>query len=125
MDLNNSSFQQDVNLINLFSDVSVYNSMIGSSRQAEMAVDIACRTAYVRKVVSYLNMPNDVQEQNLQGHYSRHKVPGHTSDIFLTPTSASKNLIEKTAEILNKGNKIVILVSQGALNASEEVITVA
>ena len=48
-----------------------------------------------------------------------------TSDISVTPASADKKQIEKTAEILNKGNKIVILVGQGALNASEEVIAVA
>ena len=124
-DLMNSSFQQDVNLLQLFSDVSVYNSIIGSPRQAEMAVDIACRTAYVRRGVSHLNIPTDVQEEKLEGHYSRHKVPGHTSDIFVTQTSADRKLIEKAAEILNKGKKIVILVGQGALDASEEVITVA
>jgi len=124
-DLMNSSFQQDVNLLHLFSDVSVYNSMIGSPQQAEMAVDIACRTAHVRKGVSHLNIPTDVQEQKLEGHYSRHKVPGHTSDIFVPPTSADRKLIEKTAEILNNGKKIVILVGQGALHASEEVIAAA
>lgn len=124
-DLMNSSFQQDVNLLNLFSDVTVYNSMIGSPRQAEMAVDIACRTAYARRGVSHLNIPTDVQEQKLEGHYSRHKVPGHTSDIFVAPISADRLMIEKAAEILNNGKKIVILVGQGALNASEEVITAA
>jgi pyruvate dehydrogenase (quinone) len=124
-DLMNSSFQQDVNLLHLFSDVSVYNSMIGSPQQAEMAVDIACRTAHVRKGVSHLNIPTDVQEQKLEGHYSRHKVPGHTSDISVPPTSADRKLIEKTAEILNNGKKIVILVGQGALHASEEVIAAA
>ncbi len=124
-DLMNSSFQQDVNLLHLFSDVSVYNSMIGSPQQAEMAVDIACRTAHVRKGVSHLNIPTDVQEQKLEGHYSRHKVPGHTSDISVPPTSADKKLIEKTADILNNGKKIVILVGQGALHASEEVIAAA
>ncbi|MDP9306342.1 MAG: thiamine pyrophosphate-binding protein, partial [Thermoproteota archaeon] len=124
-DLMNSSFQQDVNLLNLFSDVAVYNSMIGSPRQAEMAVDIACRTAYVRKGVSHLNIPNDVQEQKLEGHYSRHKVPGHTSDIFVGPISADMLMIKKAAEILNNGKKIVMLVGQGALNASEEVIIAA
>ncbi|HJY15096.1 MAG TPA: thiamine pyrophosphate-dependent enzyme [Nitrososphaeraceae archaeon] len=124
-DLMNSSFQQDVNLLQLFSDVSVYNSIIGSPQQAEMAVDIACRTAYVRKGVSHLTIPTDVQERKLEGHYSRHKVPGHTSDIFVTPTSADRKLIGKTAEILNNGKKIVILVGQGALNASEEVIATA
>ncbi len=124
-DLMNSSFQQDVNLLNLFSDVAVYNSMIGSPRQAEMAVDIACRTAYVRRGVSHLNIPTDVQEQKLEGHYSRHKVPGHTSDIFVAPISADILMIQKAAEILNNGKKIVILVGQGALNASDEVITAA
>jgi pyruvate dehydrogenase (quinone) len=124
-DLMNSSFQQDVNLLHLFSDVSVYNSMIGSPQQAEMAVDIACRTAHVRKGVSHLNIPTDVQEQKLEGHYSRHKVPGHTSDISVPPTSADRKLIEKTADILNDGKKIVILVGQGALHASEEVIAAA
>jgi len=124
-DLMNSSFQQDVNLLHLFSDVSVYNSMIGSPQQAEMAVDIACRTAHVRKGVSHLNIPTDVQEQKLEGHYSRHKVPGHTSDISVPPSSADRKSIEKTAEILNNGKKIVILVGQGALHASEEVIAAA
>ena len=124
-DLMNSSFQQDVNLLNLFSDVAVYNSMIGSPRQAEMAVDIACRTAYVRRGVSHLNIPTDVQEQKLEGHYSRHKVPGHTSDIYVAPISADRLMIEKAAEILNNGKKIVMLVGQGALNASEEVIATA
>lgn len=124
-DLMNSSFQQDVNLMNLFSDVAVYNSMIGSPRQAEMAVDIACRTAYVRRGVSHLNIPTDVQEQKLGGHYSRHKVPGHTSDISVGPISADILMIKKAAEILNNGKKIIILVGQGALNASEGVITAA
>ena len=124
-DLMNSSFQQDVNLLNLFSDVAVYNSMIGSPRQAEMAVDIACRTAYVRRGVSHLNIPTDIQEQKLEGHYSRHKVPGHTSDIYVAPISADRLMIEKAAEILNNGKKVVMLVGQGALNASEEVITTA
>src|ERR1041384_487721 len=124
-DLMNSSFQQDVNLLQLFSDVSVYNSIIGSPQQAEMAVDIACRTAYVRRGVSHLNIPTDIQEQKLEGHYSRHKVPGHTSDIYVAPISADRLMIEKAAEILNNGKKIVMLVGQGALNASEEVITAA
>ncbi len=43
--LMNSRYQQDVNLIQLFSDVAVYNNIITVPEQAEMAVDIACRTA--------------------------------------------------------------------------------
>ena len=124
-DLMNSSFQQDINLLQLFSDVTVYNSIIGSPQQTEMAVDIACRTALVRKGVSHLNVPIDVQEQKLEGHYSRHKVPGHTSDVFVPPSLPDKVLIQKAAEILNSGKKIVLLVGQGALHASSEVMSLA
>ncbi len=123
-DLMNSSFLQDVKLLQLFSDVASYNTMIHLPEQAEMAVDIACRTCLARKGVGHINIPIDVQEKKLKGDYSKHKVPGHTSDIFDSFALPDKKLIEKAAKVLNKGNKIVILVGQGALNASREVVTV-
>jgi pyruvate dehydrogenase (quinone)/pyruvate oxidase len=124
-DIMNSGFLQDVNLLQLFSDVASYNTMINVPEQAEMAVDLACRTALSRKGVSHINIPVDVQEKKLKGNYSRHKVPGHTSDIFDSFALPNKRLIEKAAQILNRGNKIVILAGQGALNASKEILAVA
>ncbi|HSF49317.1 MAG TPA: thiamine pyrophosphate-dependent enzyme [Nitrososphaeraceae archaeon] len=124
-DIMNSGFLQDVNLLQLFSDVASYNTMINVPEQAEMAVDLACRTALSHKGVSHINIPVDVQEKKLKGNYSRHKVPGHTSDIFDSFALPNKRLIEKAAQILNRGNKIVILVGQGALNASKEILAVA
>src|ERR671918_841789 len=70
-DLMNSSYQQDINLLQLFSDVSIYNSLINKPEQAEMAVDIACRTALTQRGVSHLTIPIDVQEMRLKGRYSR------------------------------------------------------
>ena len=124
-DLMNSSYQQDVNLLQLFSDVTVYNSVITVPEQAEMAVDIACRTALAQRGVSHLTIPIDVQERKLKGEYSRHNIAYHTSDEYVTETSPSHSLIEKAAGILNLGNKVVILVGQGALQSGEEVIAVA
>jgi pyruvate dehydrogenase (quinone)/pyruvate oxidase len=126
-DLMGSSYQQDVNLLQLFSDVSVYNNIITAPEQAEMAVDIACRTAFAQRGVSHLTIPIDVQEKKLQGKYSRHKVPGHTSDTFVAAGDVlpDRRLLEQAADIINAGNKIVILVGQGALNAGQEVISVA
>jgi pyruvate dehydrogenase (quinone)/pyruvate oxidase len=122
-----SSYQQDVNLLQLFSDVSVYNSIITAPEQAEMAVDIACRTAFAQRGVSHLTTPIDIQERRLQGKYSRHKVPGHTSDTFIAAGNAlpDRKLLQHAADIINLGNKIVILVGQGALNAGQDVISVA
>jgi len=126
-DLMGSSYQQDVNLLQLFSDVSVYNNIITAPEQAEMAVDIACRTAFAQRGVSHLTIPIDVQERKLEGKYSRHKVPGHTSDTFVAAGGAlpDRYLLEHAADVLNSGSKIVILVGQGALNAGQEVISVA
>jgi pyruvate dehydrogenase (quinone) len=123
-DLMGSSYQQDVNLLQLFSDVAVYNNMINEPEHAEMAVDIACRSALGRRGVSHLTIPIDVQEKRLHGKYSRHKVPGHTSDIFTYETIPNYELLQKAAEILNAGKKVVILVGQGALSASDEVTAV-
>jgi len=125
-DLMGSGYQQDVNQLELFADVSVYNSMIVAPEQAEMAVDIACRTALAQRGVSHLTVPIDVQEKKLEGNYSKHKVAGHTSDTYVNLRSTpDMQLLQKAADIVNSGNKVVILVGQGALNASEQVIMIS
>ena len=124
-DLMNSNYQQDVNLLQLYSDVTVYNDMIGVPEQAEMAVDIACRTALAQRGVSHLTIPIDVQEKKLSGKYSRHNVAYHTSDVYVAETMPNHSLIEKAARVLNSGNRIVILVGQGALGAGDEVLAIA
>ena len=124
-DLMNSNYQQDVNLVQLFSDVAVYNDMITVPEQAEMAVDIACRTALAQRGVSHLTIPIDVQEKKLRGKYSRHNVAYHTSDVYSAETIPSHSLIEKAASVLNAGSRIVILVGQGALESGDEVVAVA
>jgi pyruvate dehydrogenase (quinone)/pyruvate oxidase len=125
-DLMGSGYQQDVNQLGLFADVAVYNNMIIAPEQAEMAVDIACRTALSQRGVSHLTIPIDIQEKNLEGNYSKHKVPGHTSDTNVNVNTTPDNLLlGKAADIINSGNRVVILVGQGALNASQSVKSIA
>ncbi|HZD34557.1 MAG TPA: thiamine pyrophosphate-dependent enzyme [Nitrososphaeraceae archaeon] len=124
-DLMNSGYQQDVNLLQLFSDVAIYNSLISKPEQAEMAVDIACRTALTLRCVSHLTIPIDVQEMKLKEKYSRHKVAGHTSDVYANLTMPDKKQIQKAAHILNSGKRVVILSGQGALDAGDQLSIVA
>ena len=87
-----------------------------------MVADIACRTAFAQRGVSHLTIPIDVQERKLEGKYSRHKVPGHTSDTFAAGGALpDRYLLEHAADVLNSGNKIVILVGQGALNGRSNI----
>jgi pyruvate dehydrogenase (quinone)/pyruvate oxidase len=124
-DMMGSGYQQDVNLLQLFSDVAVYNTIINNPEQTEMAVDIACRSALSQRGVSHITIPIDVQEMKLKGRYSRHKVGGHTSDVNVPTFTSDTKWIEKAAKILNSGERVVILVGQGALAAGDEVISVA
>lgn len=124
-DLMNSNYQQDVNLLQLFSDVAVYNTLINRPEHAEMAVDIACRTALTQRGVSHLTIPIDVQEMKLRGEYSRHKIAGHTSDVYAHLIMPDRQLIQKAAEVLNSGKKVVILSGQGALDAGDALAAVA
>jgi pyruvate dehydrogenase (quinone)/pyruvate oxidase len=125
-DLMNSNYQQDVDLLQLYSDVAVYNTMITSPQQAGMAVDIACRAAIARKGVSHITIPIDIQEMKLKGSkYSRHKVAEHTSDVSIPIMLPDGKLLEKAANILNSREKVVILAGQGALVAGDELIAVA
>src|ERR671924_1044128 len=120
-DMMGSHYQQDVDLLHLFSNVAVYNNMINSPEHAEMAVDIACRSAISKRGVSHLTIPIDIQEKQLSGKYSRHKVAGHTSDVLASPIMPDLTLLRRAADILNSGERIVLLVGQGALGAGKEV----
>ena len=126
-DLMGSGYQQDVDQLQLFLDVSVYNNIINKPEQAEMVVDMACRAALSQRGVSHFTMPIDVQEKILEGKYSKHKVPGHTSDklINFDIMPSSQKTLKDAAEILNAGKKIVIFIGQGALNARDEVLAIA
>jgi pyruvate dehydrogenase (quinone)/pyruvate oxidase len=126
-DLMGSGYQQDVDQLQLFSDVTVYNNMINKPEQAEMVVDMACRTAFSQRGVSHFTIPIDVQENKLEGKYSKHKVPGHTSDklISFEIMPSDQKLLNDAAEILNTGKRVVIFVGQGALNARDEILAIA
>jgi pyruvate dehydrogenase (quinone)/pyruvate oxidase len=126
-DLMGSGYQQDVNQLQLFSDVTVYNNMINKPEQAEMVVDMACRTALSQRGVSHFTIPIDVQENILKGKYSKHKVPGHTSDklVNFEIMPSDQKILQDAADILNAGKRIVIFVGQGAVNARKEILTIA
>jgi pyruvate dehydrogenase (quinone) len=60
-DLKGSHYQQEVNLLQLFSDVAGYNEGIWNAGQAEMVTDLACRHAVSKSTVAHISIPVDVQ----------------------------------------------------------------
>src|SRR5882724_8574340 len=60
-DLQGSYFQQDVDLLSVFKDVTVYNQEVLNPEQVRMLADEACRHALNHRGVAHLNFPVDYQ----------------------------------------------------------------
>ncbi len=122
-DLVGTHYQQEVDLLSLFKDVSVYNQQLLSSGQAQALVDAGCRAALACRGVAHLCCPVDLQEQSLsQDEPSAKKVVNHTSSAWTPPIVVPQARdLEAAASLLNSGKKTVILAGQGALQAGDEV----
>ena len=126
-DLMGMHYQQEVNLLQLFSDVTVFNQQINGPAHAHSLVDAACRTALAARGVAHINCSNDWQEQSTRRCNRRTtNVKGHTSKAWTPPIVVPQaESLKSAAALLNGGKKTVILAGQGALGAGDELERVA
>ncbi|HYY96621.1 MAG TPA: thiamine pyrophosphate-dependent enzyme [Pyrinomonadaceae bacterium] len=125
-DLKGSNFQQEVNMVALFSDVSVYNQEVINPNQVAMLADEACRHALNHRGVAHITFPVDYQEKEPSGQLSMHKRQTHTSKAWQPPLAVPEDEeLRLAAFILNEAKRPVILVGQGARGAGQEVIEIA
>lgn len=124
-----TGYQQEVALEKLFMDVSEYNEMIHVPAQVQTLVDIAVRHALARRGVAHLTIPTDIQVADAEANPWEAVAPAvilPTAPIFLkAPGLARQADLEAAAEVLNVGEKVVMLVGAGALGAREEVLATA
>jgi pyruvate dehydrogenase (quinone)/pyruvate oxidase len=120
-DLIGTHTQQDVALDKLFIDVAKYNERIMGPTHVENVADLACRTALAYRGVAHITFPVDIQEMPANRNRSKRNVPGHTSDVYAySARLPNREALDEAAQILNDGNKIVILAGRGALDAADE-----
>jgi pyruvate dehydrogenase (quinone) len=126
-DLMQTYTQQDIDHTRLFSDVAEYSTAIFSAAHVENAVSLACRTALARRGVGHVAIPVDVQEEKLEeSQRSPRNKPHHVSPAYAEAERRPKpEAIARAAEILMKGEKIVILAGQGAMHARAELLEIA
>ncbi|MEU7166713.1 thiamine pyrophosphate-requiring protein [Streptomyces morookaense] len=116
------SYQQEVDLLSLFKDVaSDYCEMVTVPEQLPNVLDRAMRTAQARRTVTALIIPADVQELDYAPPQHAFKmVPSSLGAPAYAPVPADEE-ITRAAELINAGEKVAILVGQGARGAREEV----
>jgi len=121
------NFQQEVDLGALFKDVAhEFVEVCMDPAQARHLVDRGMRIAAAERTVTCLIVPNDVQQLDAvpeppRTHGTVHSGPGFTPGRRL-PTETD---LRRAADVLNAGERVAILVGQGALHAAEEVTEVA
>src|SRR3954447_632096 len=116
------NYQQEVDLQSLFKDVaSEYIVFVSTPEQMRHAVDRAVRIAKAERTVTCIIVPNDVQSEKEadppRAHGTIHSGVGYSAPRVI-PQDAE---IAKAAEILNSGEKVAMLIGQGALGAADEV----
>ena len=120
------SYQQEVDLLTLFKDVAnEYCQMITVPEQLPNVLDRAIRIAGSRRTVTAVIIPSDVQELDYTPPTHAFKmVPSSLDQTWAAPVPADDD-VRRAAEVLNAGEKVAILVGQGARGAANEVISVA
>jgi pyruvate dehydrogenase (quinone) len=119
-------YQQEVDLNTVFKDVSVFVNTCAHPGQARHLIDRAIRCAYSEAGVSVLIFPEDVQESEAMEAPPREHGAVFSSIGWSAPRVIPKHEeLEQAAHILNEGEKVAILIGQGARDAADEVVEVA
>jgi pyruvate dehydrogenase (quinone) len=120
------SYQQEVDLHTLFKDVaSDFIETVTVPEQLPNVLDRAIRTAYARRSPTAIIIPGDVQELDYSPPTHEFKmVPSSLGRSSWTAVPSDES-IEQAAEVLNSGDKVAILVGQGAAGARAEVERIA
>src|SRR5829696_4498082 len=116
-------FQQEVDLISLYKDVaSEYVHYCMAPAQAAHLIDGAVRTAKATRSVTCVILPDDVAESEYQEPPRQHGAV-YSSEEYPAPPRVipQEQDIRRAGEVLNAGEKVAMLIGQGAFNAAEEV----
>ena len=116
------NYQQEVDLGTLFKDVaSEYIVFVSTPEQMRHAIDRAVRIAKAERTVTCIIVPNDVQSEKAMdpphAHGAIHSGVGYSQPRVIPQDDD----IAQAAEILNSGQKVAMLIGQGALGAADEV----
>ena len=121
-----SGYQQEVELPTLFKDVcSSYVGELVTPEQLDQVVDDAFRTALATSSPTCIIVPHDVQQAELPEVEHAHGI------VPSAPVTAAPRVLpreadlERAAEVLNAGERIALLVGQGAQHAADEVEQIA
>jgi len=120
-------FQQEVNLLQLYSDVaSAYVQQVTEPSTIRHMIDRAMRIAQAERTVTCVIVPADIQDMDAVPEQPLLTHTVHSGVGWWPPRQVpSTQQLQTAADILNAGHRVAVLVGQGALHATDEVLAVA
>jgi pyruvate dehydrogenase (quinone) len=121
-----ANYQQEVDLNTLYKDVaSEYLMTIMDPTQARHVIDRAVRIAQASRSVTAVIVPEDVQEADYSEPPRMHGAVYSSLGIVEPEVKPQEPDLHRAAEVLNSGQKVAMLIGQGAAHAADEVVQVA
>ncbi|MGY1707485.1 thiamine pyrophosphate-requiring protein [Geodermatophilus sp. SYSU D00697] len=121
-----SAYQQEIDLLGLVKDVAAqYAQTVTTAEQLPLVLDRAFRTALATRSPTVVVLPHDVQQLPAPRPDQEHGV------VVTAPTWRQGRVLphdedlRAAADVLNAGQRVALLVGQGARTAREEVLAVA
>ncbi|MFM1723671.1 thiamine pyrophosphate-requiring protein [Rhodococcus sp. PAM 2766] len=120
------SYQQEVDLANLFKDVAAdYVQTVTVPEQLPNVLDRAIRTALSQRAPTAVIIPGDVQELPYSPPTHEFKMVPSSLGFDLPRIAPDDDAIRRAADVLNAGSKVAMLVGTGARGAHAELAEVA
>lgn len=113
---------QEVDLINAFSSVAEFNHRVEHKSKHSELMAMAVKNAILRRDVSHLTFPDEVQELPIENNEKAITPEGRITPLTIAPPKES---FEKAMGMLNSAKRPVIIVGHGARFHMDKVIKLA
>ena len=122
-----SGYQQEVDLPSLFKDVCAqYLETVVSPEQLPMVLDNAIRTAIATSSPTCVILAHDVQQADAPEEVPHeHGVVPSAAVLARPRVLPDERELRRAAQLLDAGERVAMLVGQGAAGATEEVTAIA
>ncbi|WP_328470579.1 thiamine pyrophosphate-requiring protein [Actinoplanes sp. NBC_00393] len=122
-----SSYQQEIDLVRLFGDVCAqFVQAAHTAEQVPMLLDRAFRTALATRSPTCVILPHDVQSEPAPDPGAHeHGVLATSPGLRPARLVPRQQDLQEAAELLGSGERVAIMVGQGAYGAQQEIVELA
>ncbi len=113
---------QEVDLKAAFDTVAEFNHTVQHTSKHSELMALAVKSALLRRDVSHLTFPDEVQVLKAPEHASISKPEGRITSMDITPPPS---MVNKASEMIKKSKRPVIVVGHGARFNMEQIIAFA